>query len=109
MWSSVTDFIPTVSNQPPSTGKDDNTGLVVGIVVGVGTVCLVGFCVVFLIVQKRRRQRALEDEGKQKIIIYVFSLPNTTQATFQTNPDSYIFQYVTLFSFILICSGGFLD
>ena len=62
--------------------------MISGIVVGVGTVCLVGFCVVFLIVQKRRRQRALEDEGKQKIIIYVFSLPNTTQATFQTNPDS---------------------
>ena len=63
MLSSVTDFIPTVSNQPPSTGKDDNTGLIVGIVVGVGTICFLLLVVVFFVVRRKRRQSSLDDEG----------------------------------------------
>ena len=63
MFSSVTDFIPTVSNQPPSTGKDHNTGLIVGIVVGVGTVCFLLVFVVFFVVRRKKRQTSLDDEG----------------------------------------------
>ena len=56
-----TDFIPTVSNEPPS-NKSNKTGLIVGIVVGVGVVSFISVFVIFCIIRRRKRQH--EDEGK---------------------------------------------
>ncbi|XP_047249367.1 probable LRR receptor-like serine/threonine-protein kinase At1g56140 isoform X2 [Capsicum annuum] len=59
--SATPDFVPTVSNQPPST-KKNRTGLIVGIVVGVGVISLVSLFAVYYLIQKRKQQKALEDE-----------------------------------------------
>lgn len=56
-----TDFIPTVSNEPPS-NSNNRTGLIVGIVVGVGVVAFLSVFVIFCIIRRRKRQH--EDEGK---------------------------------------------
>lgn len=57
------DFIPTVSNNTPGS-KKNRTGLIVGIVVGVGVgvaglLFVTGFCIF-----KRRRDRMKNDQGK---------------------------------------------
>ncbi|XP_059285313.1 probable LRR receptor-like serine/threonine-protein kinase At1g56140 isoform X1 [Lycium ferocissimum] len=58
--SATPDFIPTVSNQPPTT-KKNRTGLIVGIVVGVGVMSFISVFAVYYLIQKRKQQ-ALEDE-----------------------------------------------
>ncbi|KAJ8532663.1 hypothetical protein K7X08_012586 [Anisodus acutangulus] len=58
--SATPDFVPTVSNQPPTT-KKNRTGLIVGIVVGVGVISFISVFVVYYLIQKRKQQ-ALEDE-----------------------------------------------
>lgn len=59
------DFVPTVSNVPPST-KENRTGLIVGLVVGLGSVFFLIIGTVFLVVQRRKTRRAYEDEGNFK-------------------------------------------
>ncbi|ERN14804.1 hypothetical protein AMTR_s00032p00079260 [Amborella trichopoda] len=59
--ASPADFLPTVSNTPPSTSQKKNkTGLIVGIVVSSGVVCLVAFGAIFVL--KQRKKRGLSDE-----------------------------------------------
>ncbi|KAK9949624.1 hypothetical protein M0R45_005141 [Rubus argutus] len=58
--SATPDFIPIVSNKPP-TSKTNRTGLIVGITVG-GGVLLVLLLVVFYIVQRRKRPNTDHDE-----------------------------------------------
>lgn len=58
------DFEPTVSNLPPSTKGNNRTGLIVGLVVGLGSVFFLIIGAIFIVVQRRRRRRAYEDEGK---------------------------------------------
>lgn len=55
------DFIPTVSNEPPSS-ENNRTGLIVGIVVGVGVVSFLSVFLIFYIIKRRKRHH--EDEGK---------------------------------------------
>lgn len=64
-----TDFIPTVSNNPPSTDKDQ-TGMIVGISVGVGAVCLVGLLVIFWLVRRKNKRKAFNDEGNVYSLIF---------------------------------------
>ncbi|XP_060187387.1 probable LRR receptor-like serine/threonine-protein kinase At1g56140 isoform X1 [Lycium barbarum] len=59
--SATPDFIPTVSNQPPTT-KKNRTGLIVGVVVGLGVISLISVIAVCYLIQKRKQQQALEDE-----------------------------------------------
>ena len=59
------DFVPTVSNVPPTT-KVTRTGLIVGLVVGLGSVFFLIVGAVFFVVQRRKRRRAYEDEGNFK-------------------------------------------
>ncbi|KAF7851658.1 hypothetical protein BT93_L3314 [Corymbia citriodora subsp. variegata] len=59
--SAVPDFIPTVSNNPP-TSKKDRTGLIVGVATGVGVVGLVVVLLVFYVVRRRRMARMIEDQ-----------------------------------------------
>lgn len=69
-----TDFEPSVSNQPPTT-KKNRTGLIVGIVVGVGVISLISLFAAYYLIQKRKQQKALEDEGKKcNLILYGFSV-----------------------------------
>lgn len=60
-WTSYTDFIPTVSNKPPS-NKKNRTGLIVGIVVPVGVLSFLSLLVVFRIVTRRRKKSQTEDD-----------------------------------------------
>nr|GMC53626.1 probable LRR receptor-like serine/threonine-protein kinase At1g56140 [Ipomoea batatas] len=60
--SATPDFVPTVSNQPPSEKKKNRTGMVVGIVVGVGVVSFLSVFAVYCFVQRRKRQDTYDDE-----------------------------------------------
>ncbi|PHT44079.1 putative LRR receptor-like serine/threonine-protein kinase [Capsicum baccatum] len=80
--SATPDFVPTVSNQLPST-KKNRTGLIVGIVVGVGVISLVSLFAVYYLIQKRKQQKALEDEKFMGIDArpYTFSYSELRAAT----------------------------
>uniref|UniRef100_A0A2P2LBX7 Uncharacterized protein n=1 Tax=Rhizophora mucronata TaxID=61149 RepID=A0A2P2LBX7_RHIMU len=58
-----TDFIPSVSNNPPSS-KKDRTGKIVGIIVGIGITSFLTF-LVFFVVRRQKRKSNFADEGKQ--------------------------------------------
>ncbi|XP_055823074.1 probable LRR receptor-like serine/threonine-protein kinase At1g56140 isoform X2 [Solanum dulcamara] len=80
--SATPDFVPTVSNQPPTT-KKNRTGLIVGIVVGVGIISLISLFAVYYLIQKRKQQKALEDEEFMGIDTrpYTFSYSELRAAT----------------------------
>ncbi|PHT77527.1 putative LRR receptor-like serine/threonine-protein kinase [Capsicum annuum] len=80
--SATPDFVPTVSNQLPST-KKNRTCLIVGIVVGVGVISLVSLFAVYYLIQKRKHQKALEDEKFMRIDTrpYTFSYSELRAAT----------------------------
>ncbi|KAM3336750.1 hypothetical protein P3S68_032450 [Capsicum galapagoense] len=80
--SATPDFVPTVSNQLPST-KKNRTCLIVGIVVGVGVISLVSLFAVYYLIQKRKQQKALEDEKFMGIDTrpYTFSYSELRAAT----------------------------
>uniref|UniRef100_A0A2P2LC00 LRR-RLK n=2 Tax=Rhizophora mucronata TaxID=61149 RepID=A0A2P2LC00_RHIMU len=59
-----TDFIPTVSNKPPSS-KKDRTSMIVGIIVGVGIASFLLTFLVFFVVRRQKRKSNFADEGKQ--------------------------------------------
>ncbi|XP_015163619.1 probable LRR receptor-like serine/threonine-protein kinase At1g56140 isoform X2 [Solanum tuberosum] len=59
--SATSDLIPPASEQPFTT-KKNWTGLIVGIVVGVGVISLISLFLVYYLIQKRKQQQALEDE-----------------------------------------------
>ena len=59
-----TDFEPTVSNTAPN-GKKNRTGLIVGIAVGLGVVCLLSvFTVYYFVLRKKPYEN--QDEGNAK-------------------------------------------
>ncbi|OAY48655.1 hypothetical protein MANES_06G174700v8 [Manihot esculenta] len=76
------DFIPTVSNNPP-TSKKDKTGLIVGIVVGVGTASFLLVLVVFFVIQRRKSKSTYDDEELLGIDAkpYTFSYAELKTAT----------------------------
>ncbi|XP_015163617.1 probable LRR receptor-like serine/threonine-protein kinase At1g56140 [Solanum tuberosum] len=80
--SATPDFEPSVSNQPPTT-KENRTGLIVGIVVGVGVISLISLFAVYYLIQKRKQQKALEDEEFMGIDTrpYTFSYSELRAAT----------------------------
>ncbi|KAL7204325.1 hypothetical protein ACSBR2_017405 [Camellia fascicularis] len=59
--SVTSDFIPTVSNNLP-TSKKNKTGLTVGIVVPIGVVCLLSVLALYCFIQQRKRSHKSEDE-----------------------------------------------
>ncbi|XP_059285252.1 probable LRR receptor-like serine/threonine-protein kinase At1g56140 isoform X1 [Lycium ferocissimum] len=79
--SAAPDFVPTVSNQPPTT-KKNWTGLIVGIVVGVGVISFISVFAVNYLIQKRKQQ-ALEDKEFLGIDTrpYTFSYSELRSAT----------------------------
>ncbi|XP_022952107.1 probable LRR receptor-like serine/threonine-protein kinase At1g56140 [Cucurbita moschata] len=94
------DFEPSVSNIPPSTeennktgqivGRDNRTGLIVGLVVGLGSVFFLVFGAVFLVVRRRKRRLAYEDEELLGIDArpYTFSFSELRVATSDFNSSN---------------------
>ncbi|KAA3467298.1 putative LRR receptor-like serine/threonine-protein kinase isoform X2 [Gossypium australe] len=84
--SATPDFIPTVSNNAP-TSKESRTGLIVGIVVGVGVVCLLSIAA-FFIFRRRRRVPMKDDEEFLGIDArpYTFSYAKLKAATEDFSP-----------------------
>ncbi|XP_017980176.1 PREDICTED: probable LRR receptor-like serine/threonine-protein kinase At1g56130 isoform X2 [Theobroma cacao] len=85
--SATSDFIPTVNNNAP-TSKKSRTGLIVGIVVGVGVVSLLSVAA-FCIFRKRRAHRK-DDEELLGIDArpYTFSYAELKAATEDFNPEN---------------------
>ncbi|KAF7835228.1 Retrovirus-related Pol polyprotein from transposon TNT 1-94 [Senna tora] len=87
--SVVPDFIPTVSNEPPTTtDKKNRTGLIVGIVVGVGVVSF--FSVAFFCIIRRRKHCV---DGEEEFLgidakPYIFSYSELKNATSDFNPGN---------------------
>ncbi|KAJ9164469.1 hypothetical protein P3X46_024044 [Hevea brasiliensis] len=80
--SAKPDFIPTVSNNPP-TNKKNRTGLIVGIVVGVGAASFLLVLVVFFVIQRRKSTSTYNDEELLGIDArpYTFSYAELKTAT----------------------------
>ncbi|KAK0596238.1 hypothetical protein LWI29_013994 [Acer saccharum] len=55
--SAIPNFIPSVSNIPPTSPKKNRTGLIAGIVVGVGLLSLLSIIAILWIVRRRNRPR----------------------------------------------------
>ncbi|XP_058071801.1 probable LRR receptor-like serine/threonine-protein kinase At1g56140 isoform X2 [Magnolia sinica] len=53
------DFTPTVSNRPPGSGKKNKTGLVVGIIAGVGALSFILILAVFI---RRLKRRGIDED-----------------------------------------------
>ncbi|KAL3737445.1 hypothetical protein ACJRO7_026244 [Eucalyptus globulus] len=89
--SAVPDFIPTVSNKPPTpTHKKDHTGLIVGVAIGVGVVGLVAVLLAFYVVRRRRMARMIEDQEFLGMDArpYTFSYAELKAATDDFNPNN---------------------
>ncbi|KAF3438259.1 hypothetical protein FNV43_RR21020 [Rhamnella rubrinervis] len=86
--SATPDFIPTVSNKPPSS-KKNRTGLIVGIVIPVGVLSFLSLLVVFFIV---RRKKSLTNDEEELLGIdvkpFIFSYEELKQATDDFNSDN---------------------
>ncbi|KAF8026883.1 hypothetical protein BT93_F3393 [Corymbia citriodora subsp. variegata] len=87
--SAEPDFIPTVSNNPP-THKKDRTGLIVGVATGVGVVSLAAVLLVSYVVWRRRMARMIEDQEFLGMDArpYTFSYAELKAATDDFNPNN---------------------
>ncbi|KAK4594660.1 hypothetical protein RGQ29_018378 [Quercus rubra] len=86
--SATPEFTPTVSNKPPSSNKN-RTGLIVGVVVGVGVLSFLSVFVVFYIV-RRRKPPTNDDEELLGIDAktFTFSYAELKTATEDFIPDN---------------------
>ncbi|KAJ8751922.1 hypothetical protein K2173_000668 [Erythroxylum novogranatense] len=86
---SCTDFEPTVSNTPPSS-KKDRTGLIVGIVVGIGAASFLLTIVIFFVIRRKRRQTSYQNEELLGIDArpYTFSYSELKAATDDFHPTN---------------------
>ncbi|XP_050279356.1 probable LRR receptor-like serine/threonine-protein kinase At1g56140 isoform X2 [Quercus robur] len=88
--SATPEFTPTVSNIPPSTSSNKNrTGLIVGVVVGVG---VLSFLAVFLVFYILRRRKPLTNDDEELLGIdaktFTFSYAELKTATEDFIPDN---------------------
>ncbi|KAK7313194.1 hypothetical protein VNO77_37694 [Canavalia gladiata] len=85
--SAIPDFTPSVSNQPQSS-KKNRTGLIVGIVVGVGVASFLSVFAIFYIIQRRKRH----DDNEELLGIdtkpYTFSYSELKNATNDFNLEN---------------------
>ncbi|XP_028086342.1 probable LRR receptor-like serine/threonine-protein kinase At1g56140 isoform X1 [Camellia sinensis] len=85
--SVTSDFIPTVSNNLP-TSKKNKTGLTVGIVVPIGVVCLLSVLALYCFIQQRKRSHKSEAEELRGMDAkpYTFSYAELRAATEDFHP-----------------------
>ncbi|XP_019196517.1 PREDICTED: probable LRR receptor-like serine/threonine-protein kinase At1g56130 [Ipomoea nil] len=88
--SATPDFVPTVSNKPPSEQKKNRTGMVVGIFVAVGIVSLLSVFAVYCFVQRRKRQETYDDEEFLGMDVkpYTFSYAELKAGTSDFSPSN---------------------
>ncbi|KAK0596243.1 hypothetical protein LWI29_014033 [Acer saccharum] len=88
--SATPDFIPTISNNPPtSRSKTNRTGLIVGIVVGVGLISFL-LAAILWIIRRRKRPSKDDDDVLQGIDVkpYTFSYAVLKTATEDFSPEN---------------------
>ncbi|KAL4554356.1 hypothetical protein LXL04_039493 [Taraxacum kok-saghyz] len=80
-----TDFIPTVSNNPPSNNNKNNTGLIVWILVPIGFVSLLTLLALYIILRRRKRRETSGNYDEEFLGIdtrpYTFSYEDLRDAT----------------------------
>ncbi|KAK9994314.1 hypothetical protein SO802_024017 [Lithocarpus litseifolius] len=85
--SATPEFTPTVSSGYPSCNKN-STGLIVGLIVGVGVLSIVSVLVVFYIVRRRKLQTNDEKLLGIDARTFTFSYAELKTATEDFNPDN---------------------
>lgn len=87
--SATPDFEPTVSNTAPN-GKKNRTGLIVGIAVGLGVVCLLSVFAVYYFVLRRKKPYENQDEELLGMDArpYTFSYAELKNATGDFSPSN---------------------
>ncbi|GMP51812.1 hypothetical protein CsSME_00017899 [Camellia sinensis var. sinensis] len=82
------DFIPTVSNNPPTPTSKNKSGLIVGIVVPVAVVTFLSAFMLYCFIQRRKRAHMNEEEELLGIDArpYTFSYAELRAATEDFNP-----------------------
>ncbi|KAH0938289.1 hypothetical protein HID58_005750 [Brassica napus] len=78
--SAAADFTPTVSNKPPSK-KNNRTGVIVGVIVGVGLFSFLAGVVIFTIRQRRKPYTDDEELLSMEIKPYTFTYSELKSAT----------------------------
>ncbi|KAK7850401.1 putative lrr receptor-like serine/threonine-protein kinase [Quercus suber] len=107
--SATPEFTPTVSNIPPSTSSNKNrTGLIVGVVVGVGVLSFLAVFLVFYIL-RRRKPPTNDDEGKPKIMLHIHDSCQTSFSFLNIIEKWNSFLYVMLWYSLLMTSEGTLN
>ena len=98
------EFTPTVSNIPPSTSSNKNrTGLIVGVVVGIGVLSFLAAFLVFYIL-RRRKPLTNDDEGKPKIMLHIHDSCQTSFSFLNILEKWNSFLYVMLWYSLLMTS-----
>ncbi|XP_058219690.1 probable LRR receptor-like serine/threonine-protein kinase At1g56140 isoform X1 [Rhododendron vialii] len=82
------DFIPSVSNKPPTSSKKSKTGLIVGIAVSVGVISFLSVLAFCCFLHQKRRARQNVDEELQGMDArpYTFGYAELKAATEDFNP-----------------------
>ncbi|GKD61253.1 probable LRR receptor-like serine/threonine-protein kinase [Tanacetum coccineum] len=65
--SATPNFIPTVSNTPPSTKKKNNAGLIAGIIVPIAVVSFLAILALYIIRQRKKKQDTFDDYEVREI------------------------------------------
>ncbi|KAH7859789.1 hypothetical protein Vadar_005486 [Vaccinium darrowii] len=82
------DFVPTVSNKPPTSSKKSKTGLIIGIAVSVGVISFLSILALCWFIHQKRRSHRNEDAELLGIDArpYTFSFAELKAATGDFNP-----------------------
>ncbi|KAL4554559.1 hypothetical protein LXL04_037153 [Taraxacum kok-saghyz] len=90
--SATPNFIPTVSNNPPSNNNKNNTGLIVGILVPIGIVCFLTLLAMYIILRRRKRRDTSGNYDEEFLGIdtspYTFSYEDLRDATDDFSPEN---------------------
>ncbi|PWA90608.1 leucine-rich repeat transmembrane protein kinase [Artemisia annua] len=85
--SATPNFIPSVSNTPPSTKKKNNAGLIVGIIVPIAVVGFLALLALYIIRQRRKKQDTFDDYEE---FLGIDARPNTfSYAELRTATDDF--------------------
>ncbi|KFK44732.1 hypothetical protein AALP_AA1G295500 [Arabis alpina] len=85
--SAKSDFKPTVSNRPPSNGKN-RTGTIVGVILGVGLLSIFACAVIFIIRKRRKPYTDDEEILSMDVKPYTFTYSELKNATQDFDPSN---------------------